>query len=428
MLGVVVVWSECRVRREWSHLFLNLRGNTGRELDSNLHWLCKVIHFTRFGLVRAVDDGMNEWTLSASLITVYICGVIHSRIELTESQRFRFLYFVLLFYFFFFPFGALISLPVQIQTAEAQQVMLQQQAKHLSRLVSADSTEEQALRQAWAMLFTAKSTSQLLALSALVDEARQLGYVGLEDISLSIPENPTATQLQKVQANIAAGIIREVSQGLVVHYAEQFDGWDKSIVLVQENEYNSRTTSCWANFSISVADHPQFFKTLTQRGRANVFVPLPYPGNISFYKVNMVNMQVFPFPLVNAAPSIEVQAIQYGPSLYYDSNFRAWNYTHIPIPYAFLFEASTLCPLSQPYGNPNYVHFSPYGPWNIAISPQSMSLQNVTRLDMMFELYWNQKGSNVTPFFGRNSSPSNVGCVPPPKCAWIRFLANWTVN
>ena len=104
-----------------------------------------------------------------------------------------------------------------------------------------------------------------------------------------------------------------------------------------------------------------------------------------------------------------------GQSIFLDSSMNEWRYQHAEQDMTFSYNSTNNCALTKPIPQPDSIHFSPYGLWNITLpGGQSNMVMNFqpSRFVLEFDIYFGENQVNNTyPMFGRQ--PNNLVCVAP---------------
>ena len=106
-----------------------------------------------------------------------------------------------------------------------------------------------------------------------------------------------------------------------------------------------------------------------------------------YYAVNMLEIRAYPSPIENARFStIKIGLTQLGENLFYDEDANKWTFTTQIYPYTFQFDAQSGCSISAPYDpqDIDYIHYSPYGVWEIDIAPNQLNITAITKIDLLF--------------------------------------------
>lgn len=291
-------------------------------------------------------------------------------------------------------------LELKIQSYEAQANIASSSIDSLNSVLQHEQNQEYSFIASYitAWQFQVGATFRILVDMLYVQ--RQYNYYSLSDFSFAryLPFNPNSANIIYTQTQLQETIIEYLNHA-------------------------ATPTQVTANYTLTVEHNNSTFQQLWNSGVAYFVInlPKPTPSMISnhefYYSVNVLNIQVYPSPIINPKFStINVLLTQLGDNTFYDSNARLWNFTTNSYAFNYVFQESTKCSISSPYvgADVDYIHYSPYGIWKIEIPTHQLSIQEVDTIEIYFTLYLTHTTAEHIPLWG--FYPYGDVLIPPLKC------------
>ena len=226
----------------------------------------------------------------------------------------------------------------------------------------------------------------------LLAEQAQVNYYALQHNHFTVPHNPTSSDLINIQKSL------------------------NSEVRAAQTTNSNGAREMWGNFTLTRTHYNESFATLISNNSMMFTVDLPNPSLTRFYNVRMLDVQAYPYPLVDPTRNIDITLVQQGLTSFYDQNFAEWNYTAPQAMYPFSFDAQSDCPLSKPYypSQVEYINYSPYGNWLLTVLPYQFSVEYVESISIYFKLQYYDTGSGFAQLWGKY--PFDYQRIHSPPC------------
>ena len=279
---------------------------------------------------------------------------------------------------------------MQTQTYQAQSQLLAAQSASISSMISHTQTELQAIDLSSVLLLQLKEMATFQAVLSLIAEQKHVNFYALQDNQLNLPQNPTSTQISQIQNRL------------------------QSQITIAQSQHNTKLQS-WGNFTLTKTLNPTFFNSLAANYSATFSIDLP-PVKSSYYDVQMIDIQVYPFPLANFNNSfVDISLYQLGLNNFFDQHYNYWNFTLPNNEYPFKFSTLNYCPLSRPdyLSQINYAMYSPYGNWQLIFPhPTQLNIASVEQIEIYIKLKYNYYSSGGEDLWGNYNLPFQIITYP----------------
>lgn len=285
------------------------------------------------------------------------------------------------------------NIATRVQNDAGELKALQARSSIVTDRLKDEQNKEAAAMSGYFLMYERQQKQAMLVTKYLYDEFKQYQYFSLSTLPpIALPDNPQSRDFLKVQQAL-----------------EQ----DYQVEIVNHKFRNI----AWIHIEVNRIAEPLTLLKMSRTGSVSVVLPIPDATDTTYNQMRLHNARVY---LLDAAgstlgngPSVEVSLSKpAGTASFFDSRMKKYEFTHGPVKLgggAFVYNPETGCPLSNGYCGdlcPNYVHYSPFGTWNVQIfSPeqQKVDLKKLASIRFEFQVDYSQSPGYSANFFGKAS-------------------------
>ena len=283
-----------------------------------------------------------------------------------------------------------------------------------------DQNKEAAVVSAASLMYERQQTQAMLIIKYLYEEVKQYQYFSLTTLrQIKLPENPQSTDILEVLQFVQDKYLAEITQ--------------------------QGRNLAWIYIEVNQATEPSTLASIRTNGSTSVVLPIPLKSitdtatnatqlvaNTTYNQMRIHDVAVY---LLDASGSplgdcsnavhepcpVQVKLEKSGVSSFFDSSMDLHVFTHAPVKFGagtFAYDSKTGCPLSEGSCGDlctDYIRYSPFGKWNVAVSEavqQGVNLSKLAKIRFAFNVEYGQTTGDFSPnFFGKDPDryKQNIG-------------------